>query len=227
MGSIIIFHLSKLWKATFSILCDVIFLGEGVGEIWCLSHLVCWEYRSSSVSFELRRVSHFLTRFSRTLLPDKKGKSKFKTPFVKRNLNPSFDYKFVVEDQSVEDLKSKVLEITLWDHDLASSDEFLGGVRLGLGTSSNPWDDSNTDEAQIWQTILSRHNVWVQVVLRLRAEMKEGHKLWCVTAGLHWRQTSFPGPNPKRPWERGCIGDASWLSRPLVSKMDFLKIYSD
>ena len=39
MGSIIIFHLSKLWKAKFSILCDVIFHGEGVGEIWCLSLL--------------------------------------------------------------------------------------------------------------------------------------------------------------------------------------------
>ena len=37
IGVIIIFHLSKLWKGKFSILCDVIFL-EAVGEIgdWSL-----------------------------------------------------------------------------------------------------------------------------------------------------------------------------------------------
>ena len=96
---------------------------------------------------------------------------------MKRCLNPSFDYKFTLEDQSLSDLKARVLEITLWDYDLASSDEFLGGIRLGLGTSSNLWDDSNSAESQIWQTILSRHNVWVQVALPLRVEMKEGSKL--------------------------------------------------
>ena len=115
--------------------------------------------------------------FFSCLLPDKKGKTRHKTPIVKRCLNPSFDYKFTLEDQSLSDLKARVLEITLWDYDLASSDEFLGGVRLGLGTSSNLWDDSNSAESQIWQTILSRHNVWVQVVLPLRVEMKEGSKL--------------------------------------------------
>ena len=35
IGSIIIFHLSKLWKAKVFILCDVIFIsGEAAGEIW-------------------------------------------------------------------------------------------------------------------------------------------------------------------------------------------------
>ena len=34
IGSIIIFHPTKLWKAKFFILCDVIFPGEVAGEIW-------------------------------------------------------------------------------------------------------------------------------------------------------------------------------------------------
>ena len=122
-------------------------------------------------------ISNLNIFFFSCLLPDKKGKTRHKTPIVKRCLNPSFDYKFTLEDQSLSDLKARVLEITLWDYDLASSDEFLGGIRLGLGTSSNLWDDSNSAESQIWQTILSRHNVWVQVVLPLRVEMKEGSKL--------------------------------------------------
>ncbi|XP_068698307.1 synaptotagmin-like protein 2 isoform X2 [Montipora foliosa] len=105
------------------------------------------------------------------LLPDKKGKWKNKSPVIKRTLNPTFNHKFSYEELSLDDLKEKVLEIVIYDFDLASSDEFLGGVRLGLGTSSNEWDDATEDECQIWQTMLSRSNVWIQVVIPLRSSM--------------------------------------------------------
>lgn len=105
------------------------------------------------------------------LLPDKKGKSKYKTPIIRRTLNPTFDYKFSYEEVSLDDLKERVLEITIYDFDRASSDEFMGGVRLGLGTSSNQWDDATEDECKIWQTMLSRSNVWIQVVVPLRSSM--------------------------------------------------------
>lgn len=106
------------------------------------------------------------------LLPDKKGKWKHKTPVIKRTLNPTFNHKFSYEELSIDDLKEKVLEIVLYDYDLASCDEFLGGVRLGLGTSSNEWDDATEDECQIWQTMLNRSNVWIQVVVPLRSSME-------------------------------------------------------
>lgn len=105
------------------------------------------------------------------LLPYKKGKSKYKTPIIKRTLNPTFDHKFSYEEVSLEELKEKVLEIAIYDFDRASTDDFLGGVRLGLGTSSNEWDDATKDESQIWQTMLSRSNVWIQVVVPLRSRM--------------------------------------------------------
>lgn len=111
------------------------------------------------------------------LLPDKKGKSKHKTPIIKRTLNPTFDHKFSYEELSPDDLKEKVLEITIYDFDRASSDEFLGGVRLGLGTSPNEWDDATEDESQIWHTMLSRSNVWIQVVVPLRSTMISKKKL--------------------------------------------------
>ena len=113
---------------------------------------------------------HFLFHHS-LLLPDRKGKSKQKTPVVKRTLNPTFDHKFKYEEVSPDDLKERVLEITIYDFDRASSDEFLGGVRLGLGTSCNEWDDATEDECQIWHTMLSRANVWIQVVVPLRPSM--------------------------------------------------------
>ena len=90
---------------------------------------------------------------------------------IKRTLNPTFDHKFSYDELSPDDLKGRVLEITIYDFDLASSDEFLGGVRLGLATSSNEWDDSNEDESQIWHTMLNRSNVWIQVVVPLRSTM--------------------------------------------------------
>lgn len=105
------------------------------------------------------------------LLPDKKGKTKHKTPIVKRTLNPTFDHKFCYEEVSQDELKERVLEVTIYDFDRASSDEFIGGVRLGLGTSSNEWDDSTEDESQIWHTMLNRANVWIQVVVPLRSSM--------------------------------------------------------
>lgn len=40
------------------------------------------------------------------------------------------------EDVSFEELKEKALELTIWDHDRFTSNDFLGGVRLGLGTGS-------------------------------------------------------------------------------------------
>ncbi|XP_031557758.1 uncharacterized protein LOC116294313 isoform X2 [Actinia tenebrosa] len=106
-----------------------------------------------------------------SLLPDKKGKTKHKTPIIKRSLNPSWNYKMEYEDLSIDDLNERVLEITVWDHDIASRDEFLGGVRLGTGGSGNEWDDSTEDEAQIWHTMLNRSNVWIQVVIPLRPTM--------------------------------------------------------
>ena len=105
------------------------------------------------------------------LLPERKGKWKHKTPIIRRTLNPTFNHKFAYEEVSPDDLKERVLEITIYDFDRASPDEFLGGVRLGLGTSTNEWDDATEDECQIWQTMLSRSNVWIQVVVPLRSSM--------------------------------------------------------
>ena len=95
----------------------------------------------------------------------------FKTSIIRWTLNPTFNHKFSYEEVSPDDLKERVLEITIYDFDRASADEFLGGVRLGLGTSTNEWDDATEDECQIWQTMLSRSNVWIQVVVPLRSSM--------------------------------------------------------
>ena len=42
----------------------------------------------------------------------------------------------VFDDVTVDNLKEKSLELTIWDYDKLSSNDFLGGVRLNLGTGS-------------------------------------------------------------------------------------------
>ena len=67
-------------------------------------------------------------------MPDRTRSSKQKTPIVKRSTNPSWNYTFIYEDVSLEDLSERALELTVWDHDRLASNEFLGGVRFSLGT---------------------------------------------------------------------------------------------
>lgn len=70
------------------------------------------------------------------LLPDKNRNSKQKTPVAKRTVNPSWNYTFVYDDVSLNELSERALELTIWDHDRLASNEFLGGVRFSLGTGN-------------------------------------------------------------------------------------------
>ena len=73
---------------------------------------------------------------NRYLLPDKQSGSKQKTPVVKRDVNPRWNHILVFDDVGKEDLEARSLELTLWDHDRFTSNDFLGGVRLNLGTGT-------------------------------------------------------------------------------------------
>ncbi|RXN22115.1 synaptotagmin 4 isoform X1 [Labeo rohita] len=68
------------------------------------------------------------------LLPSKnKSSSKKKTPVVKKTKNPNYNHTFVYNDLSLQQLKDVCLELTVWDRETLSSNDFLGGIRLSLG----------------------------------------------------------------------------------------------
>lgn len=75
-----------------------------------------------------------LHMFNSYLLPDKNRSSKQKTPVMKRTVNPIWNYTFVYDDVSLQELSERALELTIWDHDRLSTNEFLGGIRFSLGT---------------------------------------------------------------------------------------------
>ncbi|KRF83374.1 uncharacterized protein btsz isoform X8 [Drosophila virilis] len=110
------------------------------------------------------------------LLPDRTRSSKQKTPVVKRTLHPSWNYTFVYEDVSLEDLSERALELTVWDHDRLASNEFVGGIRFSLGTGRSygrqvDWMDATGKELSLWQNMLDRPNFWVEGSLVLRSSL--------------------------------------------------------
>lgn len=76
-------------------------------------------------------MQHFFYSY---LLPDKSKAGKQKTPVFKKSCNPKWNHNFVYDDVSLDDLRERCLELTIWDYDKITSNDFLGGVRLSLGT---------------------------------------------------------------------------------------------
>ncbi|XP_071360545.1 double C2-like domains, gamma [Trachinotus anak] len=68
------------------------------------------------------------------LQPDMGKKSKYKTSVKKKTLNPEFNEEFSYE-VSLDHLAKKTLEISVWDYDLGMSNDFIGGVELGINAS--------------------------------------------------------------------------------------------
>lgn len=68
------------------------------------------------------------------LLPSKGRSCKQKTPVLKRTCHPVWNHTFIYNNVTLEEMSQRCLELTIWDHDRLASNEFLGGVRLSLGT---------------------------------------------------------------------------------------------
>jgi len=69
-------------------------------------------------------------------------------------------------------LREACIEITVWDHDRLNN-HYIGGLRLGLGTGKSygadvMWNDSTTEEANLWERMMKSHSEWVEDVLPLR-----------------------------------------------------------
>ncbi|XP_010836128.1 PREDICTED: double C2-like domain-containing protein gamma [Bison bison bison] len=63
------------------------------------------------------------------LHPNTGRKSKYKTSVRKKTLNPEFNEEFFYAGQR-EELAQKTLLVSVWDYDLGTADDFIGGVQL-------------------------------------------------------------------------------------------------
>jgi synaptotagmin-like protein len=71
------------------------------------------------------------------LLPEKGRGSKQKTSVARRTVNPAWNHTFIYDDVSLQELSTRSLELTVWDHDRLASNEFLGGLRFNLGSGKS------------------------------------------------------------------------------------------
>uniref|UniRef100_A0A3B3RMC2 Synaptotagmin-like 4 n=1 Tax=Paramormyrops kingsleyae TaxID=1676925 RepID=A0A3B3RMC2_9TELE len=101
--------------------------------------------------------------FVKYLLPDKTKATKRKTPVVKKTLNPHYDHTFVYKGLSLEQLQGMCLELTVWDREAMSSNDFLGGVLLSSGPTE--------DEACLWRKMMQYPGSWAEGTLPLRSSM--------------------------------------------------------
>ncbi|XP_045673480.1 synaptotagmin-like protein 4 isoform X1 [Phyllostomus hastatus] len=110
------------------------------------------------------------------LLPMKNKGSKRKTPVMKKTLNPHYNHTFVYSGVRLDDLQHMCLELTVWDREPLASNDFLGGVRLSVGTGiSNgevvDWMDSTGEEVSLWQKMRQYPGSWAEGTLQLRSTM--------------------------------------------------------
>ncbi|KAK1169776.1 synaptotagmin-like protein 5 isoform X2 [Acipenser oxyrinchus oxyrinchus] len=110
------------------------------------------------------------------MLPDTNKSSKHKTPVVKKSVNPSWNHTFTYSGLQPNDLNNVCLELTVWDKESLSSNVFLGGVRLNIGTGLSygnevDWMDSQGEEQRLWQRMLEQPEASVESTLMLRSSM--------------------------------------------------------
>uniref|UniRef100_A0A8K9UN79 Piccolo presynaptic cytomatrix protein n=1 Tax=Oncorhynchus mykiss TaxID=8022 RepID=A0A8K9UN79_ONCMY len=64
------------------------------------------------------------------------AENKRRTKYVQRSLNPEWNQTVIYKNIHLEQLKKKTLEVTVWDYDRSSSNDFLGEVLIDLSNTS-------------------------------------------------------------------------------------------
>nr|DBA31358.1 TPA: hypothetical protein GDO54_007219 [Pyxicephalus adspersus] len=70
------------------------------------------------------------------LLPGRGAEYKRRTKHVQKSLNPEWNQTVIYKNISIEQLKKKTLEVTVWDYDRFSSNDFLGEVLIDLSNAA-------------------------------------------------------------------------------------------
>uniref|UniRef100_A0A674A581 Synaptotagmin-like protein 2 n=1 Tax=Salmo trutta TaxID=8032 RepID=A0A674A581_SALTR len=109
------------------------------------------------------------------MLPDTSKKSRQKTRVVKKSQKPVYNHAMVYDGFCAGEVKEACCELTVWDHNKLSN-QFLGGVRLSLGTGQSygknvDWMESVNEEIKLWENMLSSPDAWVEGEIPLRSSM--------------------------------------------------------
>lgn len=148
---------------------------EGRGS---LDFAVMYKTKKKSLQIKIKRAFNLLRMHPKIpinpfvrvfLLPNQGNAGRKKTKVIKNSVNPVWKEKFEYDNVTLVDLYKRVLEITVWDYDSHSSNEFLGCLRLGIEPHvKNPWMDPTDGEKCIWTGMLERPGKWIRTCQKLR-----------------------------------------------------------
>ncbi|NXJ51178.1 SYTL3 protein, partial [Spizaetus tyrannus] len=100
------------------------------------------------------------------ILPDQ-AEVKRKSPVLKKEAFPQWKHLFVFDGVTPAQLQQSCLHLTVWDKSsFSSSDQFLGGAKLGAEESLGSADLVSQSVLQ-WQEVLRSPNMWMDFTLVL------------------------------------------------------------
>lgn len=105
------------------------------------------------------------------MLPGKEKYSKQKTKVVRKNNNPEWNQAIIYRDIILNSLNEIGIEISVWDYDRFSSNDFLGGCRINCGSRNQPWLDAMNAEKSAWLAMCERPNIWIEATIQLRSNL--------------------------------------------------------
>ncbi|XP_052007863.1 protein piccolo [Xyrauchen texanus] len=70
------------------------------------------------------------------LLPGRGAENKRRTKYIQKTQNPEWNQTVIYKNIHLEQLKKKTLEVTVWDYDRYSSNDFLGEVLIDLSNTA-------------------------------------------------------------------------------------------
>ncbi|CAI2734105.1 unnamed protein product [Schistosoma spindalis] len=105
------------------------------------------------------------------MLPGKEKYSKQKTKVVRKNNNPEWNQAIIYRDIILNSLNEIGIEISVWDYDRFSSNDFLGGCRINCGSHDQPWLDAMNAEKSAWLAMCERPNIWIETTIQLRSSL--------------------------------------------------------
>ncbi|KAF5403045.1 Synaptotagmin protein 4 [Paragonimus heterotremus] len=105
------------------------------------------------------------------LLPERSKDSKRKTKTLKKTNSPDWNTNFVYKNINRNRLAEIGIEVSVWDHDRFSTNDFLGGCRLNNGSLSQRWMDATGTEQSVWLAMMERPQTWFEGLIRLRPNL--------------------------------------------------------
>ena len=99
-----------------------------------------------------------------------KKKTMFKTKTYIKSLEPVWDTEMTFEGVTLDDLRDRVLEISIYDEEHDKKGRLVGFLRLGPGGNLEKWDDCSYEEKDLWYSMLNNPNQWNMKLVPIRIE---------------------------------------------------------